>query len=168
MLFNRSDNGIVELNELTGFFYKYNDFASIKNDLVLAQEDVAALIGVDMMNEIDSHYNGDNWGQESHVIQNNLVTHAQLTIAYMAIHSFSQNTDVKLFSLNTFTEKTDLGSSNIPIIQFDWIKFYSVGILPDILRNSLLSIFSTEDSILPNLNWLSAFSFSPIPIFMIQ
>jgi len=34
MLFNKTDNGIDELKELTGFLYAYNNFDNIRTDML--------------------------------------------------------------------------------------------------------------------------------------
>lgn len=94
MLFNKSLTGIDELKELTGFLYSYNNFENIRTDLELAQEDMAALIGQEVMDLADSHYNSEDFDAEGYELLTNLVKHIQLPVAYFAIHSFSQNADV--------------------------------------------------------------------------
>jgi hypothetical protein len=94
MLFNKTDNGIDELKELTGFLYAYNNFDNIRTDIMLAHEDMERLIGVDVMDAAKSHYESENMGAESYEIMTGLVKHLQLPLAYYAIHSFSQNADI--------------------------------------------------------------------------
>jgi hypothetical protein len=94
MLFNKTDNGIDELKELTGFLYAYNNFDNIRTDIMLAHEDMERLIGVDVIDAAKSHYESENMGAESYEIMTGLVKHLQLPLAYHAIHSFSQNADI--------------------------------------------------------------------------
>lgn len=90
MLFNNID----EIKELTGFVYAYNSFENIRTDIELATEELAALIGDDVMDKADNHFNGSNYGDDSYELLNNLVKMIQLPVAYFAIYSFSQNTDI--------------------------------------------------------------------------
>lgn len=56
MLFNKSNTGIDELKELTGFLYAYNNFSNISTDIELAQEDLTRVIGADVMELAETHY----------------------------------------------------------------------------------------------------------------
>lgn len=94
MLFDKSGTGIDELKELTGFLYSYNNFENIRTDLELAQEDMAALIGDELMGVADEHYNSEDFGAEDFELLTELVKKIQLPVAYFAIYSFSQNADI--------------------------------------------------------------------------
>ena len=118
MLFNKSENGIDELKTLTGFMYAYNNFENISTDIELAQEDLERIIGAEVMELAEDHYNSEDYqqpteepeepeiptttleGEEEETptptneLLTSLVKHIQLPIAYHAIHSFSQNTDI--------------------------------------------------------------------------
>lgn len=104
MLFNKSENGIDELKTLTGFMYSYNKFDNIRTDLELAQEDLERIIGAEVMELAENHYKSSNYqaaeldpipeGEPGNILLTELVNHIQLPIAYHAIHSFSQNTDI--------------------------------------------------------------------------
>lgn len=110
MLFDKSSTGIDELKELTGFLYSYNNFENIRTDLELAQEDMAALIGDELMEVAEAHYLSDYYENSDfepedppaeppltsadYDILTELVKKIQLPVAYFAIHSFSQNADV--------------------------------------------------------------------------
>jgi hypothetical protein len=61
MIFNRSNTGAEELRELTGAYYKSNDFSKVKVKVILASEDVANLIGAAIFEKADQHYNSDNY-----------------------------------------------------------------------------------------------------------
>ena len=45
MIFNKTKKGSAELYNLTGTWYKANDFTGISEDIVLAQNEVIKLIG---------------------------------------------------------------------------------------------------------------------------
>ncbi len=63
MLFNKSQTGIDELKELTGFLYAYNNFSNISTDLELAHEDMERLIGADVMALAEGFYHSDSYEQ---------------------------------------------------------------------------------------------------------
>lgn len=129
MLFNKSENGIDELKSITGFMYSYNKFENIRTDIELAQEDLERIIGAEVMELAEDHYNSEDYQQPteepeepvedppgptppgggepippgagedetptpSNELLTSLVNHIQLPVAYHAIHSFSQNTDI--------------------------------------------------------------------------
>jgi hypothetical protein len=60
MIFNRGNNGAEELRELTGAYYKSNDFSKVSVKVMLASEDVANLIG-SVFARAEEHYNSDNY-----------------------------------------------------------------------------------------------------------
>jgi len=94
MLFNKNSAGSDELKELTGFMYAYNQFDNIKTDIELAHEDMVGLIGTGIMGVAQTHYDSDNWKGAEHTLLNNLVNYIRLPLAYYAIKSFTENTDV--------------------------------------------------------------------------
>lgn len=91
MLFNKNQLGSQELRELTGFMYAYNNFTNILPDVELAQQDMLNLIGPEIVQVAQDHYDSANYGDEGYALKNNLVKHIQRPIAYHAIHSFTQN-----------------------------------------------------------------------------
>jgi len=96
MLFNKNNNGIDELQKLTGFLYAYNHFENIRTDIEPAHEDMGRLIGSGVMQIAEDHYLSEQYespGQENELLTN-LVKHVQLPIAYYSIYTFSKNTDV--------------------------------------------------------------------------
>lgn len=103
MLFNKNETGIDELKELTGFLYAYNNFSNISTDIQLAGEDIQKVIGKDVYAVALAHYKSEHYQQASpdvdppvpsYEVLTELVKCIQLPVAYYAIHSFSQNTDV--------------------------------------------------------------------------
>lgn len=91
MLFNKSNNGQEELKELLGFLYASDNFANIKTDIELAEEDLTELIGQDVYDRAQAYYNNPVPVNE---ISAKLVKHIQLPVAYYAYHSFAAHTDV--------------------------------------------------------------------------
>lgn len=107
MLFNKSGSGIDELNKLTGFIYSYNNFENISTDLELAEEDIRRVVGDEIVDAAIVHYNSEFFespnpapadppeeNQPNYELWTKLVKYIQLPVAYYAIHSFSQNTDI--------------------------------------------------------------------------
>jgi len=101
MLFKTID----ELKKATGFLYANNDLENITTDLELAEEDLRILVGDDIINTAIDHYESEEFespnptpeGDEDvpdYEILTKLVKYIQLPVAYFAIHSFYQNTDV--------------------------------------------------------------------------
>lgn len=86
MLFNNID----EIKQLTGFVYAYNNFDNMRTDIELAEEDIKAIVGAGIYDVAAVHYAGNNVSE----LLDSLVTHFQIPIAYHAIHSFSQNSDI--------------------------------------------------------------------------
>ena len=106
MLFKTID----ELKKITGFVYAYNDFENISTDLELAEEDLRGVVGDEIVDAAIEHYNSENYEapnpdpedppadppveQPDYELWTKLVQYIQLPVAYFAIHSFSQNTDI--------------------------------------------------------------------------
>lgn len=106
MLFKTID----ELKKATGFLYAHNDLENITTDLDLAEEDLRILVGDDIINTAIDHYESENYeapnpapddppadppvDPPNYEIWTKLVKYIQLPVAYFAIHSFYQNTDV--------------------------------------------------------------------------
>lgn len=95
MIFNKSNNGADELKKHLGFLYASNSFDNIKTDVMLAQEDMAALISAAVMTKAEAHYQSDNYGTGStYALLDQLVDHIQLPIAYYAVAAYAAHTDV--------------------------------------------------------------------------
>lgn len=98
MLFNKNDNGTEELKNLIGFFYASNSFSNIQTDIMLAEEEMAELIGKELYDLADEHYNSEDYEgedpEEETQLLDDLVHHIQLPVAYYAYKSFSANVDI--------------------------------------------------------------------------
>lgn len=104
MLFNKSNIGQEELKELLGFLYASNNFANIKTDIALAEEDMIRLIGQEVYDYAEAHYisndymfspaEGEDGSDAALLLLDDLVHHIQLPVAYYAWYNFSQHLDV--------------------------------------------------------------------------
>jgi len=115
MIFNRNNNGAVELRTLTGSYYKSNDFDKIKVKVMLSGEELAALIGQNIFDLAEEHYTSDNYLAEgtypddegsgsgsggsgvparSYSLLDELVSHIQLPIAFQATLWHYQGNDL--------------------------------------------------------------------------
>lgn len=61
MIFNKTNNGADELRTATGQYWKSNEFEKIRIKVELATEDLASLIGTEIISLADSHYNSENY-----------------------------------------------------------------------------------------------------------
>jgi hypothetical protein len=91
MLFNKTNTGQTELKELLGFLYASNNFANIKTDIALAEEDMIELIGQAVYDRAKTYYDNPDPVNE---LNANLVKHIQLPVAYYAAHAYTAHTDV--------------------------------------------------------------------------
>lgn len=92
MIFNKTKKGSAELYNLTGTWYKANDFTGISEDIVLAQNEVIKLIGKATFDRAHSRYMTDEYDPEvsSDDPEDMLVRRVQLPVAYKAMHHFYQ------------------------------------------------------------------------------
>lgn len=101
LLFNKSENGADELQELTGSYYASNNFTRIKNDVLLQTEYIVELIGEDVYKLATDHYHGENVDPEQsgadesgaplEMDLDELVQHIQLPIAYLAAMEYNKS-----------------------------------------------------------------------------
>ncbi len=61
MIFNKSNNGNVELRTLTGSYYKSNEFDKVSVKVMLSSEELTALIGQAIFDLAEDHYLSDNY-----------------------------------------------------------------------------------------------------------
>lgn len=106
MIFNKSDNGAEELQELTGSYYANNEFTKIKTDIRLESENLVELIGEDIFDLAETHYLSDDYLQPVESGEtgssadtaaalerqrlDDLVHHIQLPIALIATYNHYQ------------------------------------------------------------------------------
>lgn len=95
MLFNKSNNGAEELQQRTGSYFANNDFARIETDVILAEEDMAKLVGADVMLRAADHYNSSSYEKSSPSAEeaknDKLVRLLQIPIAYNATFAYYQS-----------------------------------------------------------------------------
>lgn len=60
MIFHKNGNGNRELKSLTGSYYETNDFDKINGDLRTAQDEIADIIGKDLMDDVKQKYIDDS------------------------------------------------------------------------------------------------------------
>ena len=91
MLFNKNENGQAELKELLGFLYAGDEFANIKTDIELAEETIIEYIGQPVYDRAQTYYDNPEPTSE---LNEKLVKHIQLPVAYYGYHAFAAHTDV--------------------------------------------------------------------------
>lgn len=84
MLFNRDNNGSVELQRITGFSYASNDFSTLEPEILEATRTVAGLIGNAVMNEAEQAYQSGDYEIDG------LVWAVQQAVAVLAVSRFSK------------------------------------------------------------------------------
>ena len=91
MIFNKDGRGAEELRRATSSYYANADFEKISGIVETVQQEIARQIGVEVMNAIDTAYNG---GEESA-----LISAAQRCVGYMSV--------LRYFRLNDISHETD-------------------------------------------------------------
>ena len=94
MLFDKNNNGQKEMKALLGFLYASNNFQNIKTDVMLAEEDMIELIGKDVYDRADTYYKSNEYNPNGTALNDRLVQHIQLPVAYYASYAFASHTDV--------------------------------------------------------------------------
>lgn len=89
MIFNKENRGTKELRELTGNYYANNDFNKIMGDIELASEELAALVGDDVMQLVGKYYDEADEGADME-----LVRKVQRPIAILATLRMYQKNDL--------------------------------------------------------------------------
>ena len=84
MLFNRDDNGSVELQQITGFSYASNDFSTLVPEIMEATRTVAGLVGDAVVKAAEQAY------QDSAEDTDGLVWAVQQAVAVLAVSRFSK------------------------------------------------------------------------------
>src|SRR5690606_36963206 len=94
ILFNRNGDGARELQEATGSYYSNNDFARIRTDVELAQDEIVRLVSGDLMARALAHYNSMEYGLPKPSAEqkknDTLVALLQVPIAYKATFRYYQ------------------------------------------------------------------------------
>jgi hypothetical protein len=87
MIFNKDNKGNDELRELTGSYYKSNDFQKIKSDILWATEDLIKIIGLQVYARAENEYKDREEPSE-------LVEYVQYPIAIKATMEMYRKNDV--------------------------------------------------------------------------
>lgn len=94
LLFNKYQNGALELRDLTGAYYANNDFNRISTDVRMATRHVRRLIGAELYSRAASHYQGNDFRKESpseaQALNDQLVDLIRTPIAFLASFNFYQ------------------------------------------------------------------------------
>lgn len=120
MLFNKNDNGTDELREHLGFLFRSSEFDNMKTEVMLSEEDMAELIGQEVFDKAQAHYNStkyENPETEDEKTLTLLVKNIQLPVAYFAYHSYAPHTDV---THEDTGRKVNLDPENQKI-PFEWL-----------------------------------------------
>jgi hypothetical protein len=95
MLFNKSDNGAVELRDRTGSYYANNKFDRIATDVMLEERNMIKLVGQEVYDRAHDHYQGNDYQAENssaaQKLNDELVLMLQIPIAYRATHNYYQS-----------------------------------------------------------------------------
>lgn len=120
MLFNKNDNGTEELREHLGFLFRSNEFENMKTEVMLAEEDLTELIGQEVYNKAQEHYDSEKYLNpvtDDEKSLTKLVKNIQLPVAYFAYHSYAPHTDV---THEDTGRKVNLDPDNQKI-PFEWL-----------------------------------------------
>jgi len=93
LLINKASEGATEIRNLTGSYYQNNDFTRIRTDWILAQDELAKLVGTAVITRAITHYHSEDYpldgsGDDT---DDQLVEHLQLPLAYMATFRYYQS-----------------------------------------------------------------------------
>ena len=96
LLINKEAKGAKELQQLTGSYYKSNEFTRIRTDWVLAQEAIQKLVSKEVMTRALQHYHSEEYENpydfngSGDNLDNELVNHLQMAIAYRCTYNYYQ------------------------------------------------------------------------------
>jgi hypothetical protein len=95
MLFNKANNGAVELRDRTGSYYSNNKFDRIATDVMLAEHAMIKLVGQDVYDRAHDHYRGNDYQTSNpnaaQKLNDELVLMMQIPIAYRATYNYYQS-----------------------------------------------------------------------------
>jgi hypothetical protein len=99
MLFNKAENGALEVKELIGFIYKSNTFSNLITYIAIAQRDIIRLIGKEVYKLAEDHYQSQNYrsgnyDNPEYVILDELVRMVQLPIILHAYRRYVPGSDL--------------------------------------------------------------------------
>lgn len=94
MLFDKNNTGQDELKALLGFLYASSKFANIKTDIMLVEEEVIEMIGQPVYDRAETYYKTGDFDPNGTELNDLLVQHIQLPVAYYASGKFAAHTDI--------------------------------------------------------------------------
>lgn len=106
-IFNKSDNGIEEMQQYFSHISGMLEFVDMQNDILLAQEELYKYVGKNVITRALNHYNSDDYhsvvdedasgsaGEEAALIQLNdgLVEHVQMAVCFLGYREYALNND---------------------------------------------------------------------------
>ena len=101
MIFNKTENGSLELKELIGFIYKSINFNNLKSYIEFAERNMKKIIGIDVFAQAENHYNSENYllaeADEDHpeyTLLDELVAKIQYPVAVYAYRRYVPSADL--------------------------------------------------------------------------
>ncbi len=90
MIFNKDNNGTVELQTLVGTYFQSNDFSVIESEIEAAGRAVRKLIGPEIYDKAENHYLSTSFNTQDGGQESNLVKAIQAPVATLAMVRFYQ------------------------------------------------------------------------------
>lgn len=102
MIFNKDDNGSVELKALIGFIYASIEFSNLKTYIDFAERDIIRLISKEVFDAALNHYMSENYQVEQdqdhphpeYAVLDDLVSKIQYPVAVLAYRRYVPSNDV--------------------------------------------------------------------------
>ncbi|MFZ4569772.1 MAG: DUF6712 family protein [Bacteroidales bacterium] len=101
MLFNKEDNGSLELKALIGFIYKSINFDNLISYIGFAERDIKKIIGPEVFEVAQDHYDSDNYllaeadqDHPEYLILDELVSKLQFPVAVHAYRKYVPSSDL--------------------------------------------------------------------------
>ena len=101
MLFNKDSTGSTELKALIGFIYKSINFDNLKSYIGFAQRDIKKIIGSDVFQVAQDHYDSENYllaeideAHPEYTILDELVDRIQYPVAVHAYRRYVPSSDL--------------------------------------------------------------------------
>jgi len=117
MLFNKNNNGIEELQKYITSLYSSTKWGEIKTDVELAEEEIKKVIGNEVFNTAQAHYDSPAYNPDGNTVLDNLVFQIQMPTSFLAFFEFTKANDVSHESTGRKI-KIDVNNEKIP---FEWM-----------------------------------------------
>jgi hypothetical protein len=110
MIFNKDDNGTEELFEVTGSYWRTNDFSVIRSEIESASTAVRSQIGDALFDRAETHYKSEDFDTADDGINTGLVRKVQVAVATLAMYRYFQQVlshedGGRVLKINSETEK---------------------------------------------------------------